>query len=122
MLESIKPGESISSRFWPPGSPAPPREIRQIVDDNDSVALAAVARGMVNVNVAEDSLRANRVPILGMFGEHDPHRAEGTAMRGITRNFTMQIVPGLDHDTLAGSETFRGSIRTFIANVVDDQA
>lgn len=122
MLENIKPGESISSHFWPPGSPPPPREIQQIVDANDSVALAAVSRGMFNVNVAEDSLRTNRVPILSMFGEHDPHQAEGTAMRDITRNFTMQIVPGLDHDTLAGSEAFRAAISTFIARAVVDRA
>jgi pimeloyl-ACP methyl ester carboxylesterase len=122
MLENIKPGESISSHFWPPGSPSPPREIQQIVDNNDSLALAAVSRGMVNVNVAEDALRTNRVPILGVFGEHDPHQAEGTAMKGIARNFTMQLVPGLDHDTLAGSEAFRAAIRKFIAKVVADRA
>jgi pimeloyl-ACP methyl ester carboxylesterase len=115
MLEKIKPGESISSHFWPKESERPPREVQQIVDNNDPVALAALSRGMPDVTVTEDVLRSNRVPILGLFGEHDPQQAEGASMKGVASNFTMQVVPGLDHNTLAGSEEFRSAIRKFIS-------
>jgi pimeloyl-ACP methyl ester carboxylesterase len=116
LLEKVKPGESISSHFWPNESERPSREIQQIVDNNDPVALAAVSRGMLNVTVTEDVLRSNRVPILGVFGEHDPAKPSGASMEGIARNFTMLLVPGLDHHTLPGSEEFRGAIRKFISN------
>jgi predicted metal-dependent phosphoesterase TrpH len=36
-------------------------------------------------------------------------------MKGVAKNFTMQVVRGLDHDTLAGSEEFRRAIRKFIS-------
>ena len=115
MLEKIKPGESMSSHFWPKESERPPREVQQIVDNNDPVALAAVSRGMPDVTVSAGVLRSNRVPILGLFGEHDPQQAEGASMKGVARNFTMEVIPGLDHNTLAGSEEFKGAIRKFIS-------
>jgi len=115
MLERVKPGESLSSHFWPNERERPPREVQQTVDSNDPVALAALSRGMPNVTVTEDVLRSNRVPILGVFGEHDPQQAEGASMKGVASNFAMQVIPGLDHNTLAGSEEFRGAIRKFIS-------
>lgn len=117
MLEKINPGESISSHFWPKESERPPREVQQIVDNNDPVALAALSRGMPDVTVSEDVLRSNRVPILGLFGEHDQQQAEGASMKGVARSFTMQVIPGLDHNTLAGSDEFSGAIRKFISKI-----
>jgi pimeloyl-ACP methyl ester carboxylesterase len=118
MLEKIRPGESISSHFWPDQRQRPPQEIQQIVDNNDAAALAAVSRGMLNVAVAEEALRSNLVPILGIFGAADSHQSEGAAMNGVARGFTMQVVPGLDHNSLAGSEEFRLAARKFIADAV----
>ena len=115
MLASVKPGESLSSHFWPNERERPPREVRQIVDSNDPVALAALSRGMPNVTVTEGVLRSNRVPILGVFGEHDPRQVEGASMKGVAGNFAMRVIPGLDHNTLAGSEEFKSAIREFIS-------
>ena len=52
MLEKIKPGESMSPHFWPKESERPPREVQQIVDNNDPVALAALSRGMPDNDLA----------------------------------------------------------------------
>ena len=115
MLEQIKPGETLSSHFWPNKSQRPPQEVLQIVDHNDPLALAALSRAMPDVAVTESVLRANRVPILAVFGANDPHQTEGTSMKGVASNFTLRVIPGLTHETLAGSEEFRNAIRTFIA-------
>jgi pimeloyl-ACP methyl ester carboxylesterase len=115
-LESIRPGTPLSSHFWPNQRERPPREVQQLVDDNDPAALAAVARGMVDVTVDDDVLRSNRVPILAICGEHDPARSSVTAMSSVTSRFAMHLVPGLDHHTLPSSEEFSAAIRSFIAN------
>jgi pimeloyl-ACP methyl ester carboxylesterase len=116
MLEQIKPGESLSSHFWPDKRQRPPQAVVRIVDDNDPVALAALSRGMSDVAVSERVLRENRVPILAVFGTNDPHQAEGKSMDGIASSFSLQTIPGLTHETLAGSEEFRSAICTFISN------
>jgi pimeloyl-ACP methyl ester carboxylesterase len=116
MLDQIAPGETLSSHFWPDQNQRPPQQVVQIVDDNDPVALAALSRGMSDVAVSERALRANRVPILAVFGTKDPHQAEGQAMQGVASNFSLQIIPGLTHETLAGSEAFRHAIRAFVSN------
>lgn len=114
MLDQIELGETLSSHFWPNESQRPPQEVVQIVDNNDPAALAALSRAMPDVSVTERALRANRVPILAVFGSNDPHLTEGTSMKGVASHFMLQIIPGLTHETLAGSEEFRSAIRTFI--------
>lgn len=115
MFDSVGPGQLISDRFWPDKSRRPPLEIQQVVDSNDAAALAAVARGMLTIKTTEDALRSNRVPILAVFGEHDPIKATGAAMEGVARNFRMLTLPGLDHNSLAPSEEFKRAIREFIS-------
>lgn len=114
LMRRIQPGESISSYFWPDGNGRPPREIREVIDNNDARALAAVSSGMMDVTVSVDVLRSNCVPILALFGENDPIQSSGAAMKAVAKNFTMQVVPGLDHHTLAGSPEFPQAIRQFI--------
>ena len=74
--------ETLSSYFSRPNPDTrPPREIQDLVDRNDPAALAALARGMLEVTVAEDALKANRVPTLAICGEHDPIKATVLAMK-----------------------------------------
>lgn len=87
-----------------------------MVDRNDPAALAALSRGMLHVSVTEDALRSARVPILAVFGENDPIQASGAAMQGVAKNFSMRVVPGLDHHTLAGSAEFRSALRRFLSD------
>jgi pimeloyl-ACP methyl ester carboxylesterase len=116
LMEKIKPGELISSYFWPNQSQRPPREVLDIVDDNDPAALAALAQGMLHLTLSEHALRLNRVPLLAVYGEHDPARASGEAMQDVAGNYTLLVAPGLDHHTLAGSDEFRNAIRKFTSH------
>jgi len=115
MLERITPGDPVSAAFWPNPNQRPSVEIQHIVDNNDPLALAAVARGMLNVTVAEGVLRSTRVPIRALFGEHDPVRTNVTTMKDVAPNFKVVIVRGVDHHTLAGSPKFLKSIRRFVS-------
>ena len=114
LLERVRPGEQLSTYLWPNPSARPPREILEVVDANDAAALAAVARGMLEVTVAKEVLRSNRVPILAVCGEQDPVRPEVIRMETSTKNLTTQVIPGLDHNTLPGSKEFMHSISEFI--------
>jgi pimeloyl-ACP methyl ester carboxylesterase len=114
MLERVRPGESLSSYFWPNPDTRPLREIQDLVDANDPPALAALARGMLEVIVTEDALRANHVPTLAICGEHDPIKTTVLAMKDAVANLSVQVVPGLDHNTLPGSKEFREGMRDFI--------
>jgi pimeloyl-ACP methyl ester carboxylesterase len=116
MLERVRPGERLSSHFWPDPDTRPPREVQDIIDNNDPVALAGVARGMLDVIVGDDVLRANRVPVLAICGRLDPVKDSVVAMQGVARNFSVRIVPELDHHTLPGSDAFAEAVRSFIAN------
>jgi pimeloyl-ACP methyl ester carboxylesterase len=44
MLERVRPGEALSSYFWPNADTRPPREVQDLVDGNDPAALAGVVR------------------------------------------------------------------------------
>src|SRR5262249_25810720 len=56
MPDRVRPGEPLSSHFWPNPDARRPREIQDLVDGNDPAALAALARGMLEVTVDEDAL------------------------------------------------------------------
>jgi non-heme chloroperoxidase len=116
MLERVRPGETLSSHFWPNPGTRPPLEIQDLVDGNDPAALAALARGMLEVTVDEDALKSNRVPALAICGERDPINATVLAMKDTVPNLSVQVIPGLDHNTLPGSKEFRDAIRAFIAS------
>jgi pimeloyl-ACP methyl ester carboxylesterase len=117
MLERVRPGETLSSHFWPNPDTRPPREIQDLVDGNDSAALAALAalaRGMLEVTVSDGALESNRVPTLALCGEHDPVKATVLAMKAAVPNLSVQVVPGLDHNTLPGSKEFREGLQAFV--------
>ena len=116
MLERVRPGETLSSYFWPNPDARPPREVLDLVDRNDPAALAGVARGMLEVTVKEDVLRKNRVPTLVICGAQDPVKASVLEMQSAMRDLEVQIVPGFDHNTLPGSKEFRDAIRAFLAS------
>jgi pimeloyl-ACP methyl ester carboxylesterase len=72
---------------------------------------------MLDVTVTKDVLQANRVPTLAICGEQDPVTASVIAMRSVMRNLTVQVVPGLDHNTLPASKEFGEAVRNVIASV-----
>jgi pimeloyl-ACP methyl ester carboxylesterase len=114
MLDRVRPGEKLSSYFWPNRDTRPPHEIQDLVDRNDPAALAALARGMLEVTVAEDALESNPVPTLAICGEHDPITTTVLAMKGAVPNLSVRVVAGLGHDTLPGSKEFREAVQAFL--------
>jgi pimeloyl-ACP methyl ester carboxylesterase len=114
MLERVRPGETLSSHFWPDPGTRPPREVQDLVDRNDPAALAALARGMLDVTVSEDLLQANGVPTLAICGALDPVNVSVSAMQGVVPNLTARVVPGLDHHTLPASTEFAEAVRRFV--------
>jgi pimeloyl-ACP methyl ester carboxylesterase len=114
MLDRVRPGETLSSHFWPNPDTLPPREIQDLVDANDPAALAALARGMLEVTVSESALKSNRVPTLAICGEHDPVKAPVLAMKDAVPNLSVQVITGLDHNTLPGSKEFREGLQDFV--------
>jgi pimeloyl-ACP methyl ester carboxylesterase len=116
MLERVRSGETLSSHFWPNAAARPPREIQDLVDSNDPAALAALARGMLEVTVAEDALKSNRVPTLAICGEHDPIKATVLAMKETVPNLSVRVIAGLDHNTLPGSKEFRAGVHDTLSS------
>jgi pimeloyl-ACP methyl ester carboxylesterase len=114
MLDRVRPGETLSSHFWPKPETRPPREIQDLVDGNDAAALAALAHGMLEVAVAQDGLKSNRVPTLAICGEHDPIKTTVLAMRDSVPNLSVQVFAGRDHNTLPGSNEFRRALQDFV--------
>jgi len=115
MLERVRPGETLSSHFWPNPNTLPPREVQDLVNSNDPVALAGVARGMLDVTVQENVLQANSVPILAICGERDPAKESVLAMKSVAQNLTVRVVPGFDHNTLPASKEFGEAVRNFVS-------
>jgi len=116
MLERVRPGETLSSYFWPNPDARPPRQIQNLVDGNDPAALAALARGMLEVTVTEGALKSSGVSTLAICGELDPIRATVLAMKAAVPALSVRVIAGLDHNTLPGSKEFRDAIRAFVAN------
>ena len=115
MLERVRPDETLSSYFWPKPDTRPPREIQDLVDSNDPSALAALARGMLEVTVTDDALKSNPVPTLAICGEHDPIKATVLEMKAAVPNLSAEVIAGRDHNTLPGSKEFREALRDFVA-------
>jgi pimeloyl-ACP methyl ester carboxylesterase len=115
LLARVGPGESISAHVFPDPDARPPAEVLAVFDANDPAALAAVSRGMLGVEVPEAVLRANRVPTLVVFGEHDWIRPSGDAMPGVMASLAMRVIPGQDHGVAGGSDEFKAIVREFIA-------
>jgi pimeloyl-ACP methyl ester carboxylesterase len=69
---------------------------------------------MLDVTVKEEVLRANGVPLLAICGDRDPVKDSVVAMERVTRNLTVQVVPGFDHNTLPGSDEFGSAVRAFL--------
>jgi pimeloyl-ACP methyl ester carboxylesterase len=118
MLDRVRPGETLSSHFWPSPDTRPPREVQDLVDGNDPAALAAVARGMLDVTIDEHVLRANRVPTLAICADHDPVTANVLAMKSVMHSLTVQVVPGFDHNTLPASKQFGEAVRDFVGSAM----
>lgn len=104
---SLERGEGISPllrALQPPGQPAPPPEQlsmmnQMVMSTNDPLALAAAIRGMAQLGITEEILRANEVPVLAVIGSLDPLKAGVDAMTGVMAGLEVKVIDGADHIT-----------------------
>jgi len=86
---------------------------------NDQVALAAVLRGLPQLMVTEEQLRANTVPTLSVVGSNDPLKAGVDNMTGVMANHETVVIQGGTHVTVLRnkkySAEFVAALREFLA-------
>jgi pimeloyl-ACP methyl ester carboxylesterase len=111
---SLEGGQGVRAlvEWWaPPGQPPTDEEVQEmdklLLTGNDVQALAAVFRSYIDpggLRLTEEEVRAIRVPILGVAGEHDPEKVMLERMSGVAPHFTMKVLPGFGH---SGPEFFQ---------------
>ncbi len=83
---------------------------------NDAKALAAVLRGMKDLEVADKQLKANRVPTLALVGEIDPLKTGVDDLKGRLSHLKIVVIPGADHITAFAQPMFIKELKAFLAN------
>ncbi len=131
IAESLENGSGIGPLFdqlTPEGEPAMPKEQldamnKALMAMNDPLALAAVIRGMGDLQVTEAQLKANRVPTRAIIGEIDPLREGVTEMEKVMSALDVVVVDGTDHMTAFGNPAFLKAAQQHLdANGLDKQS
>jgi pimeloyl-ACP methyl ester carboxylesterase len=82
---------------------------------NDTKALAAVVRGWKGLTVTEESLKANRVPTLGLVGALDPLKIRVDELDDLLPEFKKIVIAKADHMNAFNKTEFIASLRAFLA-------
>lgn len=123
LATSLEEGNGIAPlirHLTPPGDPQPTDEQiagmnQMILIMNDPKALAAVARGMSNLEVPEQALRDNKVPLLALIGDRDPLKDGVDLMEPVAANLQVVVIEGADHMGAFGRPEFIESLEEFLA-------
>jgi len=123
LAESLEQGKGVGPMIEfmiPEGRPKPTQEQIDalnalIAARNDTLALAAVIRGMRELQVTEEQLRANKVPALAIIGEIDTLKPGVDEMSAVMANLEVVVVEGADHPGAIASPKFRESMLEFLA-------
>jgi pimeloyl-ACP methyl ester carboxylesterase len=99
-----------------PPSPAQAELIGQaIVFGQNQQALSAVITGIKDLEVTEEQLRANKVPVLVIYGSREGESKERIdRVTKVLKPTKTEIVKGGDHLTTFAAPKFRNSIRDFL--------
>jgi pimeloyl-ACP methyl ester carboxylesterase len=105
----------------PAGGPKPSQEIadaisKMIIGDQDQKALAASVRGGMTLEVTEGQLKANRVPVLVIYGSNDGDRQSQERLARIAKllRADVKIIEGGDHVGTLTKPEFVEAMRTFL--------
>lgn len=122
--ESLESGEGIgplvialASEGQPKFTPEQAAEIgKRAVADKDQKVLAAVLRGIKGLEVTEDQLKANRVPVQFVYGsrEADFLREGIEASRKELPTAKVTVVENGDHVSTVVSPEFRAAVLEFL--------
>lgn len=81
---------------------------------NDKLALAKLIRGFKSLEVTEEELRRNTVPVRAIAGSLDPLRDGVDAMKDVMANLETIYIPDEDHLTTIRNKDFKEDIREFL--------
>ncbi|HEV3341095.1 MAG TPA: alpha/beta hydrolase [Pirellulales bacterium] len=125
VIESLEQSKGILPllvRLTPPGQPKPTEDQfrvrlgnRVFALLNDQRALAAAARGMSELAVTEDQLRANRVPTLALVGGADPLKVTVDELAQVMPHLTVTVIEDADHLRAPGRPEFVRELKSFLS-------
>ncbi len=81
---------------------------------NDKLALAKLIRGFESLEVKEEELRRNAVPVRAMVGSVDPLRDGIDAMKDVMANLETIYIADEDHLTTIRNKEFQKGIQEFL--------
>ncbi len=85
-----------------------------LTSTNDTLALAKAMRGMANLEVTEEQLRANQVPVLSIVGRDDPLAENAPPMHEVMKNHELVYLEKADHVTALRHKEFIPAIQKFL--------
>jgi pimeloyl-ACP methyl ester carboxylesterase len=121
--KSLEEGKGIAPVIiagTPPGAPKPSPELaeaisRMIIGSQDQKALGASVRGGIDLQVTEDQLKANRIPVLAVYGSRDQDTMQNRLKRVATLlKARVDVIEEGDHVGTYGMPAFLNTIETFI--------
>jgi pimeloyl-ACP methyl ester carboxylesterase len=130
LAESLDTGKGLGPLFialTPKGKPPMPQQQidemnKRLLAINDPKALAAVVRSWKAMVVADDKLKANKVPTLVLIGELDPLKKGVDALEGRLTNYHVVVINGADHMDAMRKEQFVSELKSFLAANAAGQA
>jgi len=122
LVESLNNGKGLAplmTALTPMGRPNPTEEQlktanQMIMAVNDPKALAAVVRGLSDLTIPENKLKANRVPTLALVGAIDPLKARVDPLKDRMANLTIVVIDGADHIDAVGKPEFINGLKKFL--------
>jgi pimeloyl-ACP methyl ester carboxylesterase len=122
--KSLEEGKGIAPVIiagTPAGAPKPSPELaeaisRSIIGSQDQKALGASVRGGKDLQVTEAQLRANRIPVLVVYGSKDGGETMHHRMKRVATllKARVDVIEGGDHVGTYGMPAFVKSVETFI--------
>jgi len=122
LADSLDQGKGFGpliERLTPPGRPKPTEDQIKIINAmllsmNDAKALAGVARGLKDLAVSWDQLKANQVPTLALIGDQDPLKESVDGLKGKMASLTIIVIEGADHRSAPGRPEFAKALLEFL--------
>jgi pimeloyl-ACP methyl ester carboxylesterase len=123
VVASLEQGDGIGPllvRLTPEGRPKPTESQLRLANKvfglvNDQTALACVMRGMKQLAVTEEQLKANRVPTLAIIGELDPLKVTVDEMAAVMPNLEVTVIDGASHVQAFRRPEFARILKTFLS-------
>jgi pimeloyl-ACP methyl ester carboxylesterase len=120
---SLENGKGITPliiALTPAGRPQPTEQELAFINQllmlkNDPKALAAVIRGMTELQLTQAEIEANKVPTLAVIGSLDPLKAGVDRLDGVMPNLKIVVIDQADHMTAFAHPLFVNSIKEFLA-------